>query len=294
MRIADCQDLLPRLVRDAEFLSLGFLSHRRPALLTFLDDDRFADALETHPEVTAVIAAPHLQGIVPARLGLALDEAPRRAFIRLHNHLASNTTFYGEDRPTVIAPSARVHPTAHVAETNVVLGERVVVEPHATIFNRVVVEDDVVIRAGAVVGAEGFQFELTAEGILPAVHAGSVRLCRRSEIQSNACVDRSVFGGETVIGEDSRIDGLVFVAHDVLVGKRCRIVARAVLCGSAVIGDEAWVGPGAVISSGVTVGPGARVSLGAVVTRDVLEGQTVSGNFAVDHEVFLRHLRSVR
>jgi UDP-3-O-[3-hydroxymyristoyl] glucosamine N-acyltransferase len=294
MRFGDCGFALERIVRDGEFRALGFVSHRGPGLLTFLADERYAEALAENPGIAAVIASPELAGRVPRHLGLALCADPRRTFLSLHNHLARRTDFYGADRPSVIAPSARVHPTAHVAEENVVIGERVVVEPHATIFNRVVVEDDAIVRAGAVVGSEGFQFERTGEGLLPVVHAGSVRLCRGAEVQSGACVDRAVFGGETVIGEDSRIDGLVFVAHDVRVGRRCRVVAHAVLCGSSVIGDDCWIGPSAVISSGVSVGRGARVSLGAVVTRNVPEGRTVSGNFAIEHEAFLRFIRSVR
>jgi UDP-3-O-[3-hydroxymyristoyl] glucosamine N-acyltransferase len=294
MRLDDCGFALGRVVRDCEFCSLGFVSHRRPGLLAFLADERFAPALADNPDLAAVIASPALADRVPGHLGLALSDDPRRAFFDLHDHLARHTEFYGADRPSVVAPSARVHPAAHVAKENVVIGERVVVEPNATVFNRVVVEDDAIVRAGAVVGAEGFQFQRTGEGLLPVVHTGSVRLCRGAEIQSGACVDRAVFGGETVIGEDSRIDGLVFVAHDVRVGRRCRIVAHAVLCGSAVIGDDCWVGPGAVISSGVSVGRGARVSLGSVVTRDVPEGQTVSGHFAIDHESFLAFMRSVR
>ena len=87
---------------------------------------------------------------------------------------------------------------------------------------------------------------------------------------------------------------LVYVAHNVRIGKRCRVAANAAIGGSTTLGDEVYVGPGAAISSELRVGAGAVVSLGAVVTRDVLPGQRVSGNFALDHERFIAHMRQIR
>jgi len=66
------------------------------------------------------------------------------------------------------------------------------------------------------------------------------------------------------------------------------------IAGSAVLGDDVWVGPSASISSEINVGNGAAISLGAVVTRDVEAGARVSGNFAIDHERFLTFMRSIR
>jgi UDP-3-O-[3-hydroxymyristoyl] glucosamine N-acyltransferase len=125
-------------------------------------------------------------------------------------------------------------------------------------------------------------------------HGGGVRLARGVEIQSNTCVDRALFGGFTEIGEDCLIDNLVHVAHNVRMGPRCRVAACAMVGGSVVLGEEVWIGPNASISSEITVGGRAFVTLGAVVTRDVGNGEHVSGNFAIDHTRFLAFLRTVR
>ena len=66
-------------------------------------------------------------------------------------------------------------------------------------------------------------------------------------------------------------------------GSRC--------CGNSRVGDHVWVGVGAIVSNRVRVGDGARVSLGSVVTKEVPAGQTVSGNFAIDHQKFLSNLK---
>ena len=150
-----------------------------------------------------------------------------------------------------------------------------------------------VIRAGTVIGSEGFQVIRAGDDVIRVVHAGTVRIGRGVDIHANSCVDRGLFG-ETTVGDNSTIDDLVYVAHEVTIGRRCLIGAHAVINGSTVVGDDAWVGPGAVLSNGVTLGAGANVTLGAVVTRDVAPGARVTGNFAIDHERFLAFIRSMR
>jgi UDP-3-O-[3-hydroxymyristoyl] glucosamine N-acyltransferase len=113
-------------------------------------------------------------------------------------------------------------------------------------------------------------------------------------VHANCCIDRGLFGGETLVGEDTTLDSLVYVAHDAQLGRLCRVGAGAVINGSCVVGDEAWIGPNATISSEVRVGAGAWIALGSVVTRDVPSGQRVSGNFAIAHDRFLDHLRRIR
>ena len=110
---------------------------------------------------------------------------------------------------------------------------------------------------------------------------------RGAEVQSNAVICRSVFQSVTEIGEETKIGPLAYVAHGVKIGTRCRIASSARICGSSIIGNDVSVGPNAVISNRLHVGDGARISLGSVVVSDVAPGQTVTGNFAIDHARFL-------
>lgn len=294
MRLSDCDAVLKDVRVNATFSRLGFVSHAGGALLTFLEDPAYLAPLRHHPDVAAVISSPELADDVPTGLGLAVSPTPRVTFLQLHNHLAAQGGFYPERGPSQIHPSASIHPSAVVAERGVEIGEGVLVEPRAVLLEGVTCEAGAILRAGTVIGSEGFQFELHEGRILPVTHVGGVRIGRGAEVQSGSVVARAVFGGETVFGPDSRIDGLGFIAHNVQVGARCRIAAGAVVAGSAILEDECWIGPGAVISSGVRIGRGARVSLGSVVNRDVPPGETVTGNFALPHAQFIAHLRSIR
>ena len=280
------------VVRDGVFSSLGFAPHRRPAMLAYLSSEEFASAVLGNDAISCVLTTPELADQVPGHAGLAVVDDPRATFYRLHDHLSRETAFYGMPPAGRIASTARVHPTAVIA-TGVVLEDNVEVGPHVVIYPGVHVGSHSVIRAGSVIGSEGFQVLLAGGDVTRVKHAGSVRIGERVDIHANCCVDRGLVG-DTTGGDDPSIDNLVYIAHEVSVGRRCRIGAHAILNGSAVIGDNAWIGPGAVLSSAVSVGTNAHVTLGAVVTRAVPDGARVTGNFAIDHEKFLAFIRSIR
>ncbi len=295
MRLSEAASVVPlQVVRDADFAALGFVSHRRAALLVFLESDRFLDGLLANAHVCAVITVESLADRIPSGLGLALSDAPRRAFYLLHNHLASHTTFYWQDFPTEVAGDAVVSPAACIAADNVRIGRRAVIEPHVTVLPRTIIGDDVILRAGTVVGAQGFQFVRLGEAIMAVAHAGGVRLHDRVEVLANCTIARALFGGFTEVGADTKLDSQVYVAHEVVIGRRCLIGAGAAITGSVTVGDDVWIGPNATIASEVTIGDGACVTLGSVVTRDVAPGQRVTGNFAIDHDRFIAFLRTIR
>jgi UDP-3-O-[3-hydroxymyristoyl] glucosamine N-acyltransferase len=287
------RDLGVETIRDGQFATLGLVAHSTPDLLVFLESEKYLQPLLQSPHVRCVIAATDLADRVPERLGLAVSADPRGAFYRLHNALAE-TDFYWKSFPTEIDETARVHPRAYVAERDVRIGECCIIEPNATILERTIIDDHVIVRAGAVVGSEGFHFEPIAGGMLAVAHAGGVHLHRRAEVQSCACVDKAIFSGCTEIGEDTKIDNLVQVAHHVKLGKRNRVAAGAMIGGSVETGDDIWIGPMVSISHMLHVSDRARLIMGAVVTKDVAAGARLSGNFAIDHEKFIAFVKSIR
>jgi UDP-3-O-[3-hydroxymyristoyl] glucosamine N-acyltransferase len=282
-----------RVLRDGSFTSLGFVTHERPGLLVFLAGEEYLAALLENPLVSCVLTTGALAQRLPERLGVAVVDDARGAFYRLHDHLARTTTFYGAPEPTRVAASARVHDTAWVAPIGVELADGVELGPRVTILPGVVVGDRSRIGAGTILGGEGFQVSILDGEWVRVTHAGRVRIGRDVELHGNVCVNRSLFA-ETAIGDGTTIDDLVYVAHDVTIGRNCRIAAHAVINGSTRIGDGAWIGPGAVLSSELRVGSGAAVTLGSVVTRDVPPDARVTGNWAIDHERYLAFLRTIR
>jgi UDP-3-O-[3-hydroxymyristoyl] glucosamine N-acyltransferase len=295
MRLEEVASIVPVVVeRDAEFESLGLVTHAMPNMLAFLESEKFLPRFFRNPHISCVITTRELAVGLPEKYGIALSNNPRKAFYELHNYLATEANFYWTEFETEISDQAEIHPLVFIAEKNVRIGRGALIEPGVIVLERSIIGEHIVLRAGCTIGSHGFEFKRIGAEILPIVHAGGVLLHSRVEIQNNSNVDRSVFGGFTEIGEDTKIDTLVHVAHNVRIGKRCLIAATTVIGGSTTIGDDVWIGPGATISSEIAIGDRASITLGSVVTKDVLPGQKVTGNFAIEHHKFINFIRSIR
>lgn len=290
MKLSEMKEGSIEIVIDGEFKSLGLVTHNNPKQLVFIEDSKYLPTLLKKPNISSAITTEELVPSIPEGLGIGISKSPRKSFYEIHNYLAKDTNFYWKLFKTEIASSAKIHPTAYVAERNVHIGERCEIGPNVSILENTILEDDVIVRARSVIGTEGFEFERTGEKIMPAIHAGGVLLHNRVEIQANCCVCKALFGSFTEIGEDTKVGSLIYISHNVIIGKRCLLAPCAQVGGSTIIGDDVWIGPSASISSLVEIGDGASVTIGSVVPKNVAPGQRVTGNFAIDHDKFIAFL----
>jgi len=155
----------------------------------------------------------------------------------------------------------------------------------------VVIKSGAIIRAGAVVGVDGYEHKRTSKGILTVAHDGKAIIGENAEVGVNSNIVKGFSYRDTVVGSETKIDALVHYAHGAQCGSRCMIVASAMVAGHVTIGDDVWIGPNASISNRISIGDGAFVSLGSVVVQDVPAGTKVTGNFAIPHVRFIRNLK---
>lgn len=282
------------VVRDALFEVTAKLSTPLSEMLVPVRAAAFVEEVNTSQRVAAVLTTRDIAADIDSRLGLAIADDPLVAHAEVHNRCALERRVELENRPTVIDPSAHIDGSATISPFGVVIGPRVHVGPRAVIQPSVSIEAECVIHPGVVLGVEGFQVGRIGgrQRIIPQL--GGVRLKPGVEILANGCVARALFGGETTIGEETLADNLVYIAHDVQIGPKVQICAQVNILGRVEIGEGSYVGPSSVIVNGARVGRLAKITMGAVVTRDVPDGETVTGNFAVPHERFLADLRQRR
>lgn len=282
------------VLRDGEFASLGMTFFDLPRMLVALYDPRYLNECRRNAQITSAITTPSLAASLPKEWGVAVCEDPRQAFLEAHLYLAAETDFYGADFGSEIDAAAQIHPAASIAGKNVRIGANVQIGPGAAVLPGVTIGDGSRIGPGAIVGAEGFSPAPDGSGLPVIPHTGACRVGSGVEIQSNSVVCRGFYSGATAIGDGSVLSSLVNVSHNVRIGCGARIGAGACILGSSRLGDGVRVGPNATVSNRVRIGDGAQVTLGAVVVRDVAAGQTVSGNFAMEHGRFLSWFRRAR
>lgn len=294
MRLFECLEKIERgcsLISDGEFSSLEQCTRvRGERALTYLEAPKYAHALED-PRISCVICTPEVRPLIPAHIsGVAITESPKAAFFTLHNYLVRHR----EKRPTVIDPSANVSPLAYVAPYNVVIGKDVELQPFVVVNEGSVLLDHVRVCSGTVIGAQGYTvIKEGADRAFIGLDAGQTVIEQGVQIGSGCNIERGALQLDvTRIGAYSMIDNGVLVGHGTVIGKRGLIAAETEISGNCVFGDRLWIGVNATISNAVTVGDDVRISLGAVVTKDVPSGETVTGNFAIPHRIFMRNLKA--
>ena len=152
------------------------------------------------------------------------------------------------------------------------------IHPSSVLNDCVEIGKNVRIGPNCSIGFEGFGFEPDKEGVYHRFpHVGKVILGDNVEIGANTCIDRGALE-DTIIGEGTKIDNLVHVAHNVKIGKNCMIIALTCIGGGVIIEDGAYVGIGGSIRNQITIGEKAFIGMGAVVVKDVAPGVTVIGN----------------
>lgn len=156
------------------------------------------------------------------------------------------------------------------------IGAKTLIYPHVSIREHVNIACQVIIHAGAVIGSDGFGF-VTIKGLhhkIPQV--GTVEIGDDVEIGANVTVDRARFG-KTIIGRGTKIDNLVQIAHNVVIGENALIVAQVGVAGTVTIGNNVILGGQAGLVGHITVGDNAIVTGQTGVAKSVPANTMVSG-----------------
>lgn len=177
----------------------------------------------------------------------------------------------------LVKHSVGIHPTA-IIEEGARIGSNCYIGAHVIIHSCVEIGSNVRIKAGAVIGNEGFGFVRDGNGDLVRFpQLGRVIICDGVEIGSNTTIDRGALS-DTIIGRNTKINNQVHIAHNVRIGKNTAITAKVNISGSSQIGDNVWIAPGAVLRDHVNIGSGTLIGMGSVVIGDVPENEVWCGN----------------
>jgi UDP-3-O-[3-hydroxymyristoyl] glucosamine N-acyltransferase len=171
---------------------------------------------------------------------------------------------------------------------NVEIGDNCIIYPHSVILDGTKIGQDVKIYPGVVIGSNGFGYQRIKDRLEAIPHIGNVIIGNKVEVGALTMIDRGTIG-DTIIGDGTKIDNSVHIAHNVKIGKNVIILAQVGIAGSSELGDNVIIAGQVGISDHIKIGKNARVAAKSGVIRDVGEGESVFG-FPADKR--LRFLRN--
>ena len=175
-------------------------------------------------------------------------------------------------------------------EHNVKIGENCSIGSFVLIKNSII-ENDVHITDGVKIGSKGFGFIPNKSKNFRIPHIGKVLLKRGVEIGSGTTIDRGSIS-DTILGENTFVDNLVQIGHNVKIGKNCIIVSQVGISGSTVIGDNVVIGGQAGISGHLKIGNNVKIGGNSGVIKDIPDNKKVMGYPSIDFKKFVKNWRS--
>ncbi len=287
--------------------------------ITFIGSIKYVPLWETSKACAAIVNEK-----------LAIEPGENRALIRVKNAdlaMAKLLEVFDPGPPPFdvdIHPTAVVHESATIGAAckigagcyvgkDVVLGDAVVLFPNVTILDETKVGNGTVVWPGTVIrerceigsycifhnnvsiGADGFGYrpDEDGRGLVKVHQIGNVVIGNAVEIGANSCVDRGKFSS-TIIGDGCKIDNLVQIGHNCVMGRSCIMAGHSGLAGSVTLGDGVIIGGSASINDHVTIHSGGVVGGGSGVMNDVAAGKTVLGYPARDSREMLKQWIAMR
>jgi len=287
--------------------------------ITFIGSQKYARLWETSEACAAVIDEK-----------LEIEPGDDRAIIMVKNAdlaMAKILELFDPGPPRFevdIHPTAVIHNSVKIGNgckigagcylgKNVVLGDGVVLYPNVTILDETKIGNGTIIWPGTVIrerceigsycifhinvsiGADGFGYRPAEDGrgLVKIPQIGNVVIGNGVEIGANSCVDRGKFSS-TIIGDGCKIDNLVQIAHNCVMGRFCIMAGNSGLAGSVTLGDGVIIGGSASIKDHITIHSGAVVGAGSGVMNDVPAGKTVLGYPATDSREMLKQWVAIR
>lgn len=310
--------------KDTPFKGLSSIANPKNDTVTFLQSVRGVD-LSRLSVCMAVICSPVVAEELPVNVVALIVDNPQQAFASAarqlfpasignarrgledgeYNHV--NGAYISND--AALEDNVVVEAGA-VIGANVAIGSGTYIGPNATIaancqigrncsigpstsMQYCLLGDDVIVHTGARIGQDGFGFVPGKDGLNKMPQLGRVIIQNNVEIGANTTVDRGTLD-DTVIGEGTKIDNLVQIGHNVVIGRNCAVAAFTGMSGSSVIGDGCLIGGRVGIADHITIGNGVQLAATSSVMNDIPDGEKWAGTPAQPLKAFFREQATLR
>lgn len=287
---------------EYEITGINTLKEAQKGEISFLSDSKYEKEL-SGTNASAVILPAAKAHLLPDGVVALISEETYLMVAKLSKSFAK--PLQSSDIKPIIGSESTVYPTAHIENgakigsgctimsgvyvgTNVVIGDNVILSPNVSVYRDCVIGNNVMIHAGSVVGSDGFGYAHTKIGEHVKLYQnGNVIIEDDVEIGANTTIDCAVFGS-TVIKKGSKIDNLIQIGHNCVVGEHCILVSQSGLAGSTTLGRNVVMGGQSATAGHLTVAPFTTLAARSGVTKSITKGGVYGGFPLMEHKLWLK------
>ena len=254
--------------------------------LTFVDHPKYYDKA-LNSKATIVLINKQME--CPANKFLIYTDDPFRDYNILTKKyyqfipatkMISDNLIVGKD--TVIQPGVFI-------ANNVTIGDNCLIHSNVSIYDNVTIGDNVIIHANTVIGSDAFYFKRRENNFDKLLSCGNVIIKDNVEIGANCTIDRGV-SGSTIIGEGTKMDNLIQIAHDTVIGKNCLFAAQVGIAGVVTVKDDVVLWGQVGVQKDITIGEGAIVLGKSGVAKGIEGNKVYYGNPATEAKLKMKEI----
>jgi UDP-3-O-[3-hydroxymyristoyl] glucosamine N-acyltransferase len=249
-------------------------------------DGERALSLISNSNAGVILCKKSLEGHIlklPLQKQILFVDDPRLAFIQVIEVMQKKERKTGISSTAILSDTAKIGSNCYIGEytiirDNCVIGDNTTIGDRVTLLEDCSIGNNCILQSGVVVGADSFSYVRNSNGdIIKFPNSKGVKIGNNVDIFANSLIERGLLA-DTIIGDGSKIGGLVVIAHNSTIGKKCQIVDFTIVGGSVSIGDMCYLGINSTIKNNLKMGNNVIVAAGAVVIKNVEDNDIVAGN----------------
>lgn len=277
---------LGEVYKDGEFEFFGLLNYTNApgSILSFYGNAAFCDHLKNE-KIKCVVCTKELMDTLPAHIeGIVISENPLFCFWQMHNQYGKTEKYQFKSQ---IENSAQISDKSYISPKGVVIGKNAVIEEFVSIKEGTKIGDNVIVRAGAVLGQDCLVASRNEGEIYLSSLYGGLTIGNNVYIGSNSVIVRGTLEWfDTHIDNGTKICANCVISHNVYIGKNGMITDGILIGGDCHIGDEVWMSPGAQTTNSVTIGDNVSLMLGTIARKDINNNMVVVGERTYRRDIY--------